>query len=103
MILLFREYRDEGHVSPLLAKRGTERAAVTPAVVLPAAEEDVFGLFDDLLQQPLTLLQAANFCLVIGQGARQAQALVSKGGARRVGHHHRAQLLLVKLQEKQGF
>lgn len=37
---------------------------------LPATEEDVFGLFDDLLQQPLTLLQAGDFSFVVGQWPR---------------------------------
>lgn len=65
---------------------------------LPAAEEDVLGLFDNLLQQPLALLQVGDLCLVVRHRARQAQALVAKRGACRMRHDHRAQLLLVELK-----
>lgn len=65
---------------------------------LPAAEEDVFGLFDDFLQQPLAMLQVGDFRLVVGQRPSQPEAFVPKGGAGWVRHHHRAQLLLVELE-----
>lgn len=67
---------------------------------LPAAEEDVFGLFDDFLQQPLAMLQVGDLRLVVGQRTSEAKPFVSKGGASRMWHHHRAQLLLVKLHQR---
>uniref|UniRef100_A0A0E9WB28 Uncharacterized protein n=1 Tax=Anguilla anguilla TaxID=7936 RepID=A0A0E9WB28_ANGAN len=35
----------------------------------PASEKDVLGLFDNLLQQPLTLLQGGNFSFVVSHGS----------------------------------
>lgn len=67
---------------------------------LPAAEEDVFGLFDDFLQQPLTMLQVGDLCLVVGQRTSEAKPFVSKGGASRMWHHQRAQLLFVELHQR---
>lgn len=57
----------------------------------------MLGLSDDLLQQTFTLLQAGDLGLIEGHRPRQPQPLVTKGGASRVRHHHRAQLLLVEL------
>lgn len=62
----------------------------------------MFGLFDDFLQQPLALLQAGDFSLVVPHRARQAQSFVAEGGAGRVRHDHGAQLLLVELQRGRG-
>ena len=62
----------------------------------------MFGLFDDLLQQPLTLLQAGDFSFVVSQRPSEAHAFVAEGGAGRVGHHHRAQLLLVELEQTES-
>ena len=57
----------------------------------------MFGLFDDLLQKALVLLQVGDLSFVVGHGPREAHAFVAKGGASRMRHHHRAQLLLVEL------
>ena len=62
----------------------------------------MFGLFDDFLQQPLTLLQTEDLSFVVSHGSGQALAFVSEGRAGRMRHHHRAQLLLVELQQEQG-
>ena len=69
--------------------------------MVPATEEDVLGLFDDLLEEPLGLLEAGNLRLVVGLRSRQTHAFVTKGGAGGVGHHHRAQSLLMELAETQ--
>lgn len=61
----------------------------------------MLGLFDDLLQQPLAVLQVGNLSLVVGQRPRQTQSFVAKGGASGTRHHHRAQLLLVELEQQQ--
>lgn len=66
----------------------------------PAAEKDVLGLFDDFLQQPLTMLQVGDFCLVVGQRPSKPKPFVAKGGASRVWHHHRTKLLFVELHHK---
>lgn len=60
----------------------------------------MFGLFDDFLQQPFTVLQAGDFRFVVGQRPSQAQPFVPEGGASWVWHHHRAQLLLVELDHE---
>lgn len=60
----------------------------------------MLGLFDDFLQQPLTMLQVGDFCFVVGQRPSQAEPLVPKGGASWMRHHHRAQLLLVELDHE---
>lgn len=60
----------------------------------------MFSLFDDFLQQPLTVLQIGDFRFVVGQRPSQAEPFVPKGGASGVWHHHRAQLLLVELDHK---
>lgn len=70
---------------------------------LPATEEDVFGLFDDLLQQTLVLLQVGDFRLIVGHRTGQAQPLVAERGAGRMRHDHRAQLLLVELKRETGY
>lgn len=67
----------------------------------PAPQEDVFGLFNDFLQESLGLLQRADLCFVVGHGSRQPQALVAERSAGRMGHHHRTQRLLVELQHTQ--
>ena len=72
-----------------------------PVGCVPAAEEDVLGLLDDLLQQPLVLLQRRDLRLVVGHRPGQALALVAEGGAGGVRHHHRAELLLVELEEQE--
>ena len=69
--------------------------------MVPATEEYVLGLFDDLLEEPLGLLEAGDLCLVVGLGSRQAHAFVTKGGAGGMGHHHRAQSLLMELPKTQ--
>lgn len=72
----------------------------TTAVWSPAAEKDVLGLFDDFLQQPLTMLQVGDLRFVVGQRPSKPKPLVAKGGASRVWHHHRTQLLFVELRHK---
>lgn len=57
----------------------------------------MLGLSDDLLQQSFTLLQAGDLGLAEGKRPCQPQPFVAKGGASGVRHHHRTQLLLVKL------
>lgn len=60
----------------------------------------MLGLFDDFLQQPLAVLQVGDLRLVVGQRPSQAEPLVAEGGAGRMRHHHRAQLLLVELEHQ---
>ncbi len=57
----------------------------------------MFGLFDDLLQESLALLQGDDLGFVVGHGSRQPQALVSERSRGWMRHHHRAQRLLVEL------
>lgn len=59
-------------------------------------------LLDDFLQQPLAVLQAGDLRFVVGQRPGQAQPFVAEGGAGRVRHHHRAQLLLVELRQNEA-
>lgn len=48
----------------------------------------MFGLFDDLLEKPLIVLQAGDFGLVVGHRPREAHAFVPKGRAGGMRHHH---------------
>lgn len=57
-------------------------------------------LLDDFLQQPLAVLQVGDLRFVVGQRPSQAEPLVAKGGASWMRHHHRAQLLLVELDQQ---
>lgn len=46
------------------------------------------------------MLQVGDLRLVVGQRTSEAKPFVSKGGAGRVWHNHRAQLLFVELRHQ---